>query len=352
MEIMLDDIWILYSFVFIVFPIILFKNSNILNNNQYNYAFLSKNNVDIVKGIAVIMIFLSHTAQRICEGNIANRIFYYLFLYTGLLGVVIFLFLSGYGLVIQYRKNENYFKDFFIKKHARIYLTFFLANIITTILSNIFLDSRYGVIDVIKSSALIKFSTGRELWFIVIILYYYFVFYFAFKFLKKNNLGIFMFSSTLVYIAICIMLNKGEWWYNTAICFPIGIIFSMNIEKIYCFFKKYYSTILTLIIFLFLVCMILFEILHIQYIQFIIPIIFIILLVILLMKIKLQSNSINFINNISLEFYLLHGIVLDIVFKVKELKSAAYVLIAFIIAIILSKLLNSIVKIIFNNYLL
>lgn len=348
MEIMFADIWILY-FQILVFLIILLKNSNFFNIKQYNEDFLSKENSNIIKGIAVIMIFLSHTAQRVCFNDKATMFFYYIFLHAGLLGVVIFLFISGYGLVIQYQKNNSYLNKFFIKKHLRIYIIFLLANIITTILSNTFLESSYEIKDIFISSLFLRFSTGRELWFIVIIFYYYFVFYFSFKFLNLKYAAVVTSFSVIPYILACIVLKKGTWWYNTAICFPIGIVFSLNRQFIYCFFKKYYLSILIFISTLFLVCMTLFEIVYIQSLQFIIPIIFIILVVLLLIKINLNAKTINFMNNISLEFYLLHGIILDIIFKVKEVRSSIYVIITFIISIILSKLLNTVIKIIFNN---
>ena len=52
-------------------------------------------------------------------------------------------------------------------------MTFIFSNILVSCLSNLFLNTNYGAIDIIKSSLFMKFADGRELWFIGIIIYYY-----------------------------------------------------------------------------------------------------------------------------------------------------------------------------------
>ncbi|AGK95897.1 acyltransferase family protein [Clostridium pasteurianum] len=344
MQISLKHMAILYFCVGIILPFLIVKDSNIFKKNTYNSNYLSKDNTNILKGLSVVIIIIHHLSLFLVNDGIFKTIFSRM----GFLAVSIFLFVSGYGLMVQFtRKKERYFKGYFKNKILRLYLIFFCANIISTLLSNIFLNNQYTIIDIIKSSLLMNFADGRVLWFVAVILYFYIIFYIAFKLFNKNTAILLMSVSLGIWIALNIFLHHGAWYYNSAICFPLGIIVAEYNEQIFKVAKKYYLLVLSANVVLFLLGMT-FYIKGIDKLQFIIPIFFVILILSLLMKVNLKSQFFYFMNGISFEFYLFQLIALNIVFQTKNEISSLFFLLAFLITVILSKILNVFVSFIFS----
>ena len=193
------------------------------------------------------------------------------------------------------------------------------------------------------SSLGFKFANERELWFVAVIIFMYCCFYIAFKFFKVRTGIIFIIFSTIVYIMLCKNFNKGSWWYNTSICFSIGIIFAMYKERIYEIYKKRYLIKLVIIGALFGICMVLLHKKHWE-VQYVTPIIFIILTTLLLCKLKLKSKVITFINSISFEMYLVHLIVLKVAFEEQIVRSSIYAVLLFPIMILLALMVHYICK--------
>lgn len=73
---------------------------------------LSKEDTLFLKGVAIILIILSHLNR--CTGG-------------GSIGVNLFLIVSGYGLYKSYLKNNN--KDYWKKKLHKVYIPFVIAGI-------------------------------------------------------------------------------------------------------------------------------------------------------------------------------------------------------------------------------
>lgn len=344
MEIYLKHMPILYLFIIIILPILLFERSKIFKISTFNDKYLAKNNTDVLKGLSVVVIIIHHLSLFLVD----NGIFKTIFTRMGFLAVSIFLILSGYGLMFQFtRKKDGYFKGYFKNKILRLYLIFVFANIISTLAINVFLNNEYSIMDVIESSLLMNFADGRALWFVAVILYFYVVFYLSFKFLNDNMAILIMFGSVGIWIMVNVFLHHGTWFYNTSICFPLGIIVAKYNEQIFRVFKKYYLLLLPISVVLFLLSMF-FYIKGKDNLQFIIPVIFIMLILLTLMKIELRSKSLIFMNSISFEFYLLQISILNLVFQRKNMMSSLYFFVAFAITVIMSKILNMFIAYLFS----
>lgn len=83
-------------------------------------------------------------------------------------------------------------------------------------------------------------SVGNSNWYIFVILICYIITY-LFINEKRLLLGTTMF---FVVAATLLLSGKPEWWYNTILSYPAGILFSKNKEKIIGLWKKYYWSIL------------------------------------------------------------------------------------------------------------
>jgi membrane-bound acyltransferase YfiQ involved in biofilm formation len=343
MKIILENMWLLYIIFIGVFVMSMYK-SNLLKIGEYNQNYLDKDNTDILKGLSVTIIIVHHLSLFLIE----DSVFKILFSKVGFLFVSIFLFVSGYGLIVQFnKKGKDYFKGFLLNKVIRLYLTFFIANIICTTFSNIFFSTNYGFIDMLKSSLLMKFADGRVLWFVAVILYFYIVFYIAYKFFNNKSF-IIMVIGFGMWIIGNILLQNGGWFYNSAICFILGILIAKYKDKIYNLVIKKYVMFLTVLTIIFLSLMIVY-IYRIDKLQFIIPIVFILLIITLLIKVKLRSNVFKSMNKISFEFYLLQILIMKIIIGNGQPISSLYFILVFLITIILSKILNIIINFMFRR---
>lgn len=169
---------------------------------------ITVNNSIILKAIGILMVIFCHIV-----GVFGIRYATPL----GGIGVSIFLFISGYGLMESYKKNEldNYFKKRFLKVLLPYGIIVFLDSLI----------KNSSFIDIIEQILLLK--TPNFMWFIQYIVFLYFCFYIINKFLKNQV------SKNIAWIVIgsFIFMCGNELWAEQAIIFFIGGIISNN--KIY-----------------------------------------------------------------------------------------------------------------------
>ena len=76
--------------------------------------------------------------------------------------------------------------------------------------------------------------------YVIVIPFFYLVFWLSFRFCKREGTAIlWIFLFTLGYTVLGAVINhqntwwmRGEWWYNSIILFPLGILFAKYEEKI------------------------------------------------------------------------------------------------------------------------
>ena len=98
MEIVLSNNIAINIFAFAILPLIVLLNSKLTKNNE---DYLSISNTNILKGISVLVVILHHISLY----TNSNKYLDFVFGQAGFLAVSIFLFVSGYGLMIQYTKK-------------------------------------------------------------------------------------------------------------------------------------------------------------------------------------------------------------------------------------------------------
>lgn len=337
MNIILNNNIAIYVTLLILFGSLIVRSNYV----KVNDAYLSKNNTDILKGISVLVVIFCHIAMFCTNNSIMKTIF----INSGILAVSIFFFTSGYGLMVQYMKKENYLKGFW-KKIFKLVLLFLISNIFTTIVANVFLNVNYGIKDIILSSLKFQFSNGRELWFVACIIFMYISFYISFGKLKsKGFIGII--SLTIIYVIICILLGKGNWWYNCVYSFPLGMLFAKYNKEILDFYKRNYFLKLIISLTLFLTVMYLY-IKGYVILQYVIPLLFVLFVTLVLIKVKLKSRIFLFLNNISFEMYLTHLVILQVAFCEPISRDSIYLVLLFpimiLVAILIQRICNLLLK--------
>ena len=152
-----------------------------------------------------------------------------------------FLFYSGYGVSEQIKKRGTAYVNHMPKSRIlKTWIHFAIAVLIYLFLSFI-LKSKYA-----PATILLSFigweSIGNSSWYIFAILFLYAAAYFSFKNLSGVRAPISCVISSLLYIVVMYFAKDGSWWYDTILCYFVGILFSCYKEEINRFLNNKYLT--------------------------------------------------------------------------------------------------------------
>lgn len=246
----------------LVFYIIVFLSFFIgasFNHNGIYSGFLDKKQTDTIKGLFILLVFLSHSLGMIkssgcvftCSIDITGmRVRSEL----GQLIVVMFLFYSGYGVMESISKKG----DAYIDRFPRYRLLQTLLNFDVAVACFFFLNLALGIPMSFKQVGLSMIgweSIGNSNWYIFVILYCYVTTWIASKSFPKDRAKTALVTSLLVIgggMILAKMKHGQSWWYNTLLCYPLGVLYSVYKGFIIPFSKKYYLPILGVLLSLFL----------------------------------------------------------------------------------------------------
>lgn len=322
----------------IIFIILLYSTKR--NNN----LFLSKDTTDVYKAIAAILIVLHHISQYIIlDISLLNLIFSKI----GYFCTAIFIFLSGYGNFISYKKIEkeslNLKINWILKRILKIIFDYLFVFFIS--ISCIFILNEEYTINSIVESLLKLALPGWINWYLKIQLMLYVMFaivYMPNKFNDKNK-NIIMLGLTLVYILLMKLNDFGQYWYNTVLCFNLGIFIAEQKDSIN-FAKNTKLAFLLCSLFSFFI----FWIISIFWgkVEIICSLLLCLVLTFITFYIHINSKKLKYISKYSLEIYLTHLIILNIV-KNMNFNSNLKILIIFAFTFIFSVISSK-----FSNFLL
>ena len=228
----------------------LFWGSKRFKKDEWNEEAFSLRQMKAIQGFATLCIMLHHCGQKVSASWIDKR-FYKpgldFFVPIGYILVTFFTFSSGYGLYKSFKTKENYLKNHFILK--RIVPIVVLGYVINLI----FLAVRYALGERITGEKLLWYLTGAKLcnpnsWYVYIIPLFYLCFYFAFRYIKSEKKAltvVLIFTIAYQLLGASIDHNdwimRGEWWYNSIHLFVVGIFFARHEEKIVGHIKKHHA---------------------------------------------------------------------------------------------------------------
>lgn len=183
----------------------------------------------------MFLVFMSHFAQYYPIGTVPGDSYYYIRRYTGQLIVTMFLFYSGYGILESIkRKGTDYIKAFPQNRLLKTLLHFAIAIVIYRIL-----DLILGT-EIKPINFLLAFtgwtSIGNSNWFMFTIFFLYIAVFISFIIFRKHHLPAII-TVTAITLAFTVFMKyfKEPYWYNTAMCLPLGMWYSYlkpTIEKI------------------------------------------------------------------------------------------------------------------------
>lgn len=311
--------------------------------------YLSKEYTQAIKGIFVIIVFLSHVRTYV-DFNGAGDIFVIQILnYFGQLMVALFLFYSGYGIYESIKYRGQKYIDLLPKNRiGKTFFDFALA-IILFLIIDLIIGKNYSI-----STILLSFtgwtSIGNSAWYMFAIFTLYIVTYICFKMLKnKRFLSILLITIlSLCYIYIMSLL-RDNYWSSTYLCYVAGMWYSYFKEKIDCFFsrnQKIYYIVTLLIVFMYIYF---FQYRYTRLMMFnFVSILFCLSIVLLSFKISFQSQLLKWFGNHLFWIYILQRIPMILLqsFHIEQYDSYLYLSLCFVITVIFAHYTN-----IFSGYL-
>ena len=315
-----------------------------------NSDYMEKDKTTSIKGIFVLLIFLSHIAQYAAfDGNI-DSVYIIIRKHLDQLIVTMFLFYSGYGIMESIkRKGIDYIKGLPKKRILKVLFEFDIAVVIFFILG-IILGEKFGKLQILLS--LVGWdSLGNSNWFIFAIIITYMFTYLSFMIFKDKHIGGAVLVTIFSVLYIYIMKHfKQMYWFNTILCYPLGIWFSLYRKQIDDIFKKYKITYWLSLIALIVVYNRLFYYRYMIRVYVVYAMIFSAIVILFTMKITINNKILNWLGKYTFEIYMLQRIPM-IILKQLGLNQSKYIffLLTFILTLLIAILFKKFIILIEEN---
>lgn len=201
-------------------------------------TYLSPENTNCLKGLLALVIVAAHLRNNLTWLN--DTIVGQLLTASGYLGVAIFFFFSGYGILFQYKKRgQDYLNSFLRNRWLDIYLKYLLLMVIYLLFHALF--GRFPSL----TNLLFSLSFGGTLvytgWYLQAILVLYLLFYLVIKFLPQKKpwlLTVGFVLALVAYCALCFAFRCSILWYQSVLGFFFGLFVAWNKEAIDTFLSK------------------------------------------------------------------------------------------------------------------
>ena len=244
-----------YFFVFYsILAVILLIGVKPANRGGWREESLSLHSSKGLLGFCAVGIMLHHMSQTIYFANEDPGILLFM-VDIGVCFVGMFFFFSGYGLYSSLRDKPDYLKGFMRGRLPAILVPFYMCNFVFILGSYLF---GYQF----KKGELLPYLTGAvlmnsQMWYIVEIFILYLLFYIVFRLVCNRNAACALYVlMTVILIGFSLRLGHdkttptqglwfhGEWWYNTTLLLPAGILFAKWERPILSFVRKFYAIVL------------------------------------------------------------------------------------------------------------
>ena len=199
---------------------------------------LSKETTDGVRGLFVILVFMTHYVTYIPTGAY-DTVYLDLRSHMGQAVVIPFLFYSGYGLFIQYEKNGySYLKKLAFERIPGTVMRFAIAVCCFWIIG--ILQGNVYPLKKILLTFLAWDSMGNSNWYVFGIVGEYLIFLISYGIFAKEDMQDSKFSRGLsaaitIYLSVLLVMwlrhmGRPDYCYNTLMMFPFGVICA-NLKK-------------------------------------------------------------------------------------------------------------------------
>lgn len=220
--------------------------------SKFHEDYLSLSATNAVKGVFAVIILYRHMPEYMhFSDSWLDQSFVAIDSYLAQLIVAMFLFYSGYGIMLSVAKKPNYIDSFFKNRIIKI-LTHFDIAVLSFILLQLCLGKMYS-----RGEYLLSwigwFSVGNSNWFIFDILALYLITWTVLLFhtyIKRiSNTSIIFMHLLLVaslWGGLYILKPGRHWWIDTLLTYPFGMLYAVNKQRIDKFLRNTSSYFLAL----------------------------------------------------------------------------------------------------------
>lgn len=226
---------------------VIFFGAQALPGKQWNEEYTSLSQTKMLQGFAALGIALHHISQK-ASGPWHPPVFIVhgldFFVPVGYLFVAVFLFCSGLGLYRSRMTKPDYLKGFIRRRIVPLIIAFYLSEWIC-------LAVRAGMGEKMKPLTVLWYLSGLHManpnsWYLIVIPFFYLAFFLAFRLCRRDGAAIaLVFLFTLGYTVLGASIDhqndwwfRGEWWYNSIILFPLGLLFGKYEARVTAAAKK------------------------------------------------------------------------------------------------------------------
>ena len=289
-----------------------------------NNTLFSRDDGIALRGLAAIFVLISHIYvygdfQNIEANGFFFRIIGIALTQLGGLGVLLFLFLSGYGIQEGYRTREVGLK-FVLNRIKKVYIPYLCIKVIFYIITII-----WGIGSVLYP----------EDWFILIISIEYFLYFIARK-LTQKNVFLVMLISNILLASFFIVMKFPAKYYNSVWLFVVGVAFSCYQQTIVSALNRHSAISTAASMLIFILCGVSFTMnkgeLWSEFLKPVSGIALILLLCCMLRYFRINSPILLWCGKNSLELYIIH-VSLHAFFK--HLNSLGSIILYIILSVIL-----------------
>ncbi len=216
------------AFVFILVALIC-SGLTVAKKNEFFADYCSPKNTSTINAIFSILIFLSHAVTYVKLNGVLDGPYFDFRTFHSQLVVVTYLFFSGYGIMESIKKKGTpYVKSMPVHRFFKLWYHFAIVILLFTLVSVGFASKEYSVSHWLLSFVGLK-SIGNSNWymFVTFVLYIFVIVSFLiFKKTKKLAL-VFMCLICAGFVIFEKKIGLSIAFYNTLLCFPLGMAFSM-----------------------------------------------------------------------------------------------------------------------------
>lgn len=302
--------------------------------------YLSFDNTQSIKGIFILLVFFSHFNSYVTFHNRWDSIYAGIVAFFGQMMVTLFLFYSGYGIMESIKKKNSAYINQMPKKRILATLIRFDIAVILFVVLGLILRTEMTLPKVFLSLIAWE-SVGNSNWYIFVVLLLYLMTYVSFKSIHTEKYIIPVIACGVMVCAFIVGFwyfdIKPTYWYDTALCYILGMLYSLAKEKIHKIVDRHWSIWWVGVIAV-LAMLVLLKIFSAGAItNFIMNVVFAIAVVLLTMRIQPKNKMLVFFGKNLFEIYILQRIpmILFARLKVDEYSMLVYFVLCFATTLVL-----------------
>ncbi len=227
----------MFFFIFVLIAVIC-SSLTVAKKNEFYSEYCSPQNTNTVNAIFSVLIFLRHAVSYVKLDGVFDNAYLQFDSFFGQLVVVTYLFFSGYGIMESInKKGISYVKAMPVNRLLKLWSHFAIVILLYTAVSVGVSKSHFSV-----SRWLLAFtgftSVGNSNWYMFVTFILYIIVIVSFLLFKKSN-NLALVCVGVLSVAFVIIEKQADLpyrFFNTLLCFPLGMFFSKlkpYIDKIF-----------------------------------------------------------------------------------------------------------------------